>query len=244
VVKVQRLSTDDPGAAPAAAMTNHKPDDLDRRRDEIVADLSARIAGVSGGGGLGARGGPLRLSRVRLRTLLLPAFALGLMLYFGEGGAAPLGVEAAFEPGSGGAFAGFVEVKPKDRTSGAGSPTPADAGAPSAAIPVEPGDMVGTTDGSPGTLTLGRGRLELHAGSRALLESVVPPRVRLISGTAVARGQLRVLTPHGLLDLQEGELWLGISPEGLRLTLRSGEASLVSPDGAGPLLVGEERLVR
>jgi hypothetical protein len=28
------------------------------------------------------------------------------------------------------------------------------------------------------------------------------------------------------------------------LTLHSGEASLVSPDGAGPLLVGEERLVR
>jgi|GEM_PF-2409077 len=228
-------------------MTSPEPQDLNQRRDEMVADLTAKIAGVSGRGGTAASARPLRLSRIRLRTLVLPAFAVGLMLYCGRGAAAPLGVEAAFKPGSGGAFAGFVEVVPGGGAAASSTreaTTGAEAGLPKGEIPVEPGDLVGTTDGSPGTLTLGRGELELHAGSRALVESVVPPRVRLIGGRAVARGQLRVVTPHGLLDLRAGELRLGISPEGLRLMLRAGEASLVSPDGAGPLSVGEERLVR
>ncbi len=225
-------------------MTKPQPDDLNQRRDELVADLSAKIAGVSERGARGTRGGPPRLAGIRLRTLLLPAFAVGLMLYFGKGVATPFGVEAAFAPGSGGAFAGFVEIKSTDRPAGAGPSATAEARRSEAAIPVEPGDMIGTTDGSPGTLTLGKGTLELHAGARALLESIVPPRVRLISGTAIARGQLRVVTPHGLLDLREGELSLVISPEGLRLGLRSGDASLVSPDGSGPLPVGEERLIR
>ena len=71
----------------------------------------------------------------------------------------------------------------------------------------------------------------------------MPPRVRLISGTAIAKGEVRVLTAHGFLEQTEGESRLGISPEGLRITLHAGEASLVSPYGAGPLTVGEPRLV-
>ncbi len=207
--------------------------DLDQRRDEIVADLTAKIAGVSGAGA-GRR--PLRLSRIRLRTLVLPAFAVFLMVHFGGGAAKPLGVEAAFVPGSGEAFAGFVQVD------GEAGTMDATGGRPS--IPVESGDVVGTTAGSPGTLRLGPGSLELHAGARALVESVMPPRVRLISGTAIAKGEVRVLTAHGFLEQTEGESRLGISPEGLRVTLHAGEASLVSPYGAGPLTVGEPRLVR
>jgi len=207
--------------------------DLDRRRDEIVADLTAKIAG---GSGTGAGRRPLRLSRIRLRTLVLPAFAVFLMVHFGGSAAKPLGVEAAFEPGTGEAFAGFVQVD--------GEAGPVEATGGRSSIPVESGDVVGTTAGSPGTLRLGPGSLELHAGARALVESVMPPRVRLISGTAIARGEVRVLTAHGLLEQAEGESSLGISPDGLRLTLRSGEASLVSPDGAGPLTIGEQRLVR
>lgn len=207
--------------------------DLDQRRDEIVADLTAKIAGVSGAGA-GRR--PLRLSGIRLRTLVLPAFAVFLMVHFGGSAAKPLGVEAAFVPGSGEAFAGFLQVD------GEAGPVAATGDRPS--IPVESGDVVGTTAGSPGTLRLGPGSLELHAGARALVESVMPPRVRLISGTAIAKGEVRVLTAHGFLEQTEGESRLGISPEGLRVTLRAGEASLVSPDGAGPLTVGEQRLVR
>ena len=214
-------------------MENSTQNDLDQRRDEIVADLTAKITGVSG---TGAGRRPLRLSRIRLRTLVLPAFAVFLMVHFGGGAAKPLGVEAAFVPGSGEAFAGVVQVD------GAAETMDATGGRPS--IPVESGDVVGTTAGSPGTLRLGPGSLELHAGARALVESLLPPRVRLISGTAIAKGELRVLTAHGLLAQTEGESELGISPEGLRVTLRAGEASLVSPDGSGPLAIGEQRLVR
>ncbi len=206
--------------------------DLDQRRDEIVADLNAKIAGI-GRHGAGAARKPLRLSRIRLRTLVLPAFAVFLMIHFGGGAAKPLGVEAAFEPGSGGAFAGFVAVDGEVGPAGEHR-----------SIPVESGDVVGTKDGSPGTLRLGPGSLELHAGARALVESVMPPRVRLISGSAVARDEIRVLTAHGFLEQTEGESALGISPQGLRITLRSGQASLVGADGTGPLTVGEQRLVR
>ena len=65
-----------------------------------------------------------------------------------------------------------------------------------------------------------------------------------LKAEAIAKGEVRVLTAHGFLEQTEGESRLGISPEGLRITLHAGEASLVSPYGAGPLTVGEPRLVR
>ena len=209
--------------------------DLDARRDAMVAELHERIARADGRGPLGGtapRRRPLSLSRLRLRTLVLPALAVFLLVHFSTGSGAPFGVVAAFQPGDGASYAGAVEL-----TDGA----TATAGA---SVPVEPGDVVGTTAGSPGTLTLGKGSLALHAGARALVESLVPPRVRLVGGTGVARGRIRVVTANGVLDLGDGEAQLEIRSDGTRVEVRSGAGSLTTPDGVDELAAGDERVLR
>lgn len=232
-------------------MTSQKQTDLDTRRAAMVEDLEGKIAGSRAGGGPSPKDRGPRLSRIRLRTLVLPALAVFLMVRFSGDAAVPVFVEAAFTPGSGSAFAGVIEVPPPADSSGDAvaprqsltMPSTTEAN-PAQSIPVEPGDVVGTTTGSPGTLTLGKGSLELRAGSRALLESVLPPRVRLLSGAAVAHGSILVVTANGILDQAAGETALEVGPEGLRAELRAGTASLATPDGDVSLAPGEERLVR
>ena len=194
----------------------------------MIADLRSRIAGESGRAGPPRRRRPLRLSHARLRTLVLPALAVFLLVHFTAGSGAPFGVRAAFHPGDGDSFAGVARLGPGE----------------AAAVPVEPGDLVGTTAGSPGRLLLGEGDLELQVGARALVESLVPPRVRLVAGRAVARGPIRVMTANGVVELTEGEAEVAVTGSGLRVLLARGAGTIVSSAGTEALALGEERLVR
>ena len=80
------------------------PEALAEKREALLRDVHRRIAAADG-----FREGRRRsvsLTGVRLRTLLLPAFAIVLFLHFGSRAGAPLGVHAAFTPGAGASFAG------------------------------------------------------------------------------------------------------------------------------------------
>ncbi len=158
-----------------------------------------------------------------MRLLLIPAFAIFIFIQFGSRAGAPLGVHAAFTPGDGTSFAG-----PRVFRNGVEE-----------SIRLAPGDVVGATSGSGSTLELGGGRLALEPGARAAVASLMPPRVRMIGGRAHVSGRLRVVTAHGILDLESGSADLTLGDQGLTVTLRVGEASLISPDGQFELVPGK-----
>lgn len=203
-------------------------EELERRREELLRDVTGRIQAARGERRGSRAPSAAARSRIRLRTLLLPAFAIVLMVHLGSRAGAPLGIDALFTPGDGSSFAG-PRVFAAEREVG----------------PVElaPGDVVGVQDGSGGTLTLGKGTLHLEAGARAAVASVMPPRARLIGGEARATGRLRVVTAHGIVDLDEGAVLL-LLDEGLEVELEEGAASIISPDGEVELTVGERRTFR
>lgn len=194
---------------------------LERRRAELLGEVSDRLEEQHHPMRRSAR--PANPSRVQMRLLLIPAFAIFLFIQFGSRAGAPLGVHAAFTPGDGTSFAG-------PRVFRAGS---------TESMQLAPGDVVGARSGSGTTLELGAGRLALEAGARAAVASLMPPRVRLIGGRAHASGKLRVVTAHGILDLDDGSAELILGDEGLTVTLRLGEARLTSPDGEFELVPGK-----
>lgn len=208
-----------------------RTEELERRREELLQDASERIAAARGERPRrrGTSGAALR--RVRLRTLLLPAFAIVAMVHLGGRAGAPLGVDALFTPGTGTSFAG-PRVFAAER---AASPGP---------VTLAPGDVVGARDGEGSTLTLGDGRLVLEPGARAAVASVMPPRARLIGGTARAEGRLRVVTAHGIVDLATGSAHLALDGDGLAVRVVDGLARVISPDGEFELLSGERRRFR
>ena len=190
---------------------------LDARRDELVAELHERIA-RSKPRPLPSMRRRVSLQGIRMRTLLLPAFAIVLFLAFGSRAGAPLGVEAAFTPGPGTSFAGpRVFDVPEDAP-------------PGPSVRLAPGDLVGARSGAESVLEVGHGRLRLQPGARAVLASLMPPRVRLIGGRAEASGRLRIVTANGIVDLDDGRALLYLSEDGLDITLVEGEGSLIAPD--------------
>ncbi len=206
-------------------------EELSLRKEALLADVHERLAGAQGT--LSKARKDASQSRIRMRTLLLPALGIVLFLHFGSRAGAPLGVNAAFTPGGGESFAGprvFTadEIKP-----GAGE------------IRLAPGDVVGTTSGSPGVLELGNGRLILEPGARALISSLMPPRVRLIGGDARAEGRLRIITAHGVFDLESGAATLTLnSTVGLLVEQVEGEGVLVGPQGEVKLSAGDRSASR
>lgn len=208
------------------------PEALAQKREALLRDVHGRIAAAEG-----FHQGPRRqvsLSGIRLRTLLLPAFAIVLFLHFGSRAGAPLGVHAAFTPGGGASFAGprvFAAAGAQGEAGPASAPE---------RVRLEPGDVVGTTSGSPSTLELGKGSLRLEPGARAAVASLMPPRVRFLGGRARAQGRLRVVTAHGLYDLHEGEAHLALdAAAGLVIEQVSGEGTIVSAAGTRDLGAGD-----
>lgn len=193
-------------------------DDLRARADSEMESIRDRIRRVTPQP-RGSRA-PSSPSRIRMRTLILPAFAILIMIQFGSRAGAPLGVQAAFTPGEGSSFAGptVFEVRP-------GS-------APQESVSISPGDLVGARSGSDSVLVLGEGRLRLEPGARALIGAILPPRVRLLGGHAEASGRIRVVTAHGILDLAEGKASVRLNESGFHVTLTEGEGTLLGPDGA------------
>ena len=148
MVKVSAHPADEPSWSfcPSIAMTAApRQSDLDARRDAMVSGLRDRIDRTNHHLVTPRRG--VNLSRIRMRTLLLPAFAIILMISFGSRAGAPLGVDAAFTPGSGTSFAGprVFEIPP--------------GAAPAKPVRLEPGDVVGTSSGSASLLEAGKGRI-------------------------------------------------------------------------------------
>ena len=203
-------------------------EELRRRREELLHDVSERIAVARGEMPRRRSASGATLSRIRLRTLLLPAFAIVAMIHLGGRAGAPLGVDALFTPGTGTSFAG-PRVFAAER---AASPGP---------VTLAPGDVVGARDGEGSTLTLGDGRLVLEPGARAAVASVMPPRARLIGGAARVEGRLRVVTAHGILDLEHGGARLVLDNRGLAVRVMDGAARVISPDGEVELGPGESR---
>ncbi|QDV07738.1 hypothetical protein Poly30_32690 [Planctomycetes bacterium Poly30] len=201
-------------------------EELNARREELLLDVRHRLAGGRGAEERAKRG--VSQSRIRMRTLLLPAFGILLFLHFGSRAGAPLGVHAAFTPGAGESFAG-PRVFAAERSG-------ADA---TGEIELAPGDVVGTTSGPPSTLELGKGRLLLDSGARAVVASLLPPRVRLLGGTARAEGRLRVVTAHGVYDLDSGAARLTLGSDvGLVVEQFEGEGAVIGPEGERKLAAG------
>lgn len=206
------------------APTEHNPQ-LEERRRAMIAEISTRSVG--GQDRARRRQGP-SASGSRLRTLLLPAFAIVLFIHFGSRAGAPLGVHAAFTPNADGvSFAG-----PRVFEQGAAPPS-------SGSVRLAPGDVVGTQTGSPTVLALGDGRVELSPGARAAVASLLPPRVRLIRGEFRAFGRLRIITAMGVVELAEGECALRLDERGLEVELEIGAGELIAPYGTVELVPGE-----
>lgn len=203
-------------------------EELRRRREELLHDVSERIAVARGEMPRRRSASGAALSRIRLRTLLLPAFAIVAMVHLGGRAGAPLGVDALFTPGTGTSFAG-PRVFAAERAASPGQVT------------LAPGDVVGARDGEGSTLTLGDGRLVLEPGARAAVASVMPPRARLIGGAARVEGRLRVVTAHGIFDLERGGARLVLDSRGLAVRVVDGTARVISPDGEVELGPGESR---
>lgn len=207
-------------------------EELEVRKEELYRDVHERLAG--GKGLEERRRKEVSQSRIRLRTLLLPAFGIVLFLHFGSKAGAPLGVHAAFTPGDGESFAG-PRVFAAERSPGADD----------GVIELAPGDVVGTTSGAASMLELGKGRLALESGARAVVASLMPPRVRLLGGTARAEGRLRIVTAHGVFDLESGAARLSLgSEEGLVVEQLEGEGALIGPEGQKDLVAGDRAASR
>jgi len=202
--------------------------DLQRRaarlRDEAAARVERQRDLLFGGAAPRAR----RASASRTRIVLLSAFAVFLFAWVGRNTGGPLGVHAAFTPGSGGAS--FAGARMFEGTS--------------APVPVTPGDVVGSRDGVGATLALGGGRVELGPGARAAVASLMPPRARLLGGTARIEGELRVVTAHGVLDVEGGACSVRLDEGGLRVSVESGAARLTTADGVRELGAGESTSAR
>lgn len=199
------------------------PAELERRREELLREGRARVADARSG----RAPREVNQSRVRMRMLLLPAFGMLLFMHFGSRAGAPLGVHAAFTPGGGESFAGprafDASVQAEDRRP----------------IEVVPGDVVGTKSGTASILELGQGRLVLEPGARAVVASLMPSRARLLGGNAQAEGRLRVVTAHGIYDIDEGLANLSLSAAGgLIVKQIEGSGVLVGPDGEQRLVAG------
>lgn len=213
------------------------PEELAQRKDELMREGRARIADAHSG----RVGREVSQSRIRLRTLLLPAFGIVLFLHFGSRAGAPLGVHAAFTPGGGESFAGprTFGAPPGEAT---GSTAFSDDRSP---IQLSPGDVVGTKSGTPSVLELGKGRLILEPGARALVASLMPPRARLLGGTAQAEGRLRVVTAHGIFDIHSGLATLTLSAnEGLVVDQVEGSGTLTGPGGESQVNAGDRAVSR
>ena len=199
--------------------------DLERRRLALIAEIQSRSIGRRGATpGVTEERHRRRIAGVRLRTLLLPAFAIVLMIHFGSRAGAPLGVRAGFTPSQNG-------------TSFAGPRVFDEHGM--AEVTLAPGDVVGTLDGGKSTLALGEGSLELEKGARAVVASLMPPRARLIGGKARINGKLRVVTAMGVIDIQDGEASVVLDERGLEVTLLDGSGVLTAPEGRMELVQGE-----
>ncbi|MEM9380391.1 MAG: hypothetical protein AAGB93_10630 [Planctomycetota bacterium] len=207
-------------------------EELQARREAMLTELHDRIGRTRDGGPSPHRRRAPSLSGVRLRTLLLPAFAIVLLVQLGSRAGAPLGVEAAFTPGAGTSFAGpRIFERPADAS-------------PGAPVRIEPGDVVGARSGATSVLAVGRGRLRLDPGARAVLASLMPPRVRLVGGSGVAEGRLRVVTAHGIVDVEDGSARLELGPEGLDVLLLDGAGRLIAPDATTDLAPGQRASAR
>lgn len=195
-----------------------------RLREEAAARVERQRDLLFGGPAPRTR----RASASRARIVLLSAFAVFLLAWVGRNTGGPLGVNAAFTPGAGG-------------TSFAGARTFEGTSAP---VPLTPGDVVGSRDCVGATLALGGGRIELGPGARAAVASLMPPRARLLGGTARVDGTLRVVTAHGVLDVEDGACSVGLDERGLRVSVESGAVRLTSADGVRELGAGESASAR
>lgn len=208
--------------------TQENDSTLEARRRALLHEIENRSVGGAASGGLALpKQRQPSLSGVRLRTLLLPAFAIVLFIHFGSRAGAPLGVHAAFTPSeTGESFAG-----PRMFTQGG-------TGGPEQSVRLSPGDVVGTRSGEPSKLELGKGRLTLDPGARAVVASLLPPRVRFVGGHATIHGRLRVVTAMGVIDLNEGEARVHLDESGLEVRLIKGGGELTAPDGVTTLVPG------
>lgn len=178
---------------------------------------------------------PSSLAGLRLRTLLLPAFAIACMAHFGGGERRALpGVSASFTPGAGASFAGA-------RTFEADADAPGDE-----RVPVHPGDVIGVAAGAEAAsrLDLAGRTVRIDPGARALVASLFPPRVRLVRGGIVVSGDLVVDSAHGIVDLAGGSARITLESTGLAVTLVEGSGRLVGPDGAVELVPGRTTAIR
>lgn len=188
-------------------------------REEAAARVERQRALLLGGPAPRAR----RASASRTRMVLLSAFVVFLFAWIGRNTGGPLGVSAAFTPSaSGTSFAGARLFH-----------------GTSAPVSVMPGDVVGARDGAGATLTLGSGRIDLGPGARAAVASLMPPRARLLGGTARIEGTLRVVTAHGVLDLMDGACVVGLDEGGLTVAVDEGSARLTTADGVRELGAGD-----
>ncbi len=217
------------------------PEELARRKDELMLEGRARITDAQAG----RAAKEVSQSRIGMRMLLLPAFGIVLFMSFGSRAGAPLGVHAAFTPGGGESFAGprtFGAEPGSGPASGAGPMAGSDDRSP---IQLSPGDVVGTKSGTASVLELGNGRLVLESGARAVLSSLMPPRARLLGGKAQAEGRLKVVTAHGIFDIDSGVATLSLSAaEGLVVHQVEGTGLLRGPGGEQRLKAGDRAVSR
>ncbi|MEL6428068.1 MAG: hypothetical protein AAFU73_21155 [Planctomycetota bacterium] len=216
--------TDPEFTDPRKSHSGPDPDTLARRAEELRREVAARVEDqrrrlYADAPRKSVGAGP------RMRLVLLSAFVIVMLAWAGRNSGGPLGLQAAFTPASDGvSFAGRRTFE-----------------AQGDAVTLVPGDVVGARDGRGASLVLGDGRLELEPGARAAVASLMPPRARLLGGTVRASGRIRVVSAHGILDL-EGEAELRLDQSGLAVGVRAGEATVVSPDGSRTLAAGESAL--
>ena len=212
---------------PMAAYLGKPEDDpeLERKRLALIAEIRSRSVGRRAATpGVSDERRARRIAGVRMRTLLLPAFAIVVMIHFGSRAGAPLGVHAGFTPSPNGkSFAGPRVFDEHGM----------------AEVTLAPGDVVGTLEGATSTLALGDGTLELEKGARAVVASLMPPRARLIGGRARIKGKLRVVTAMGVIDVDDGEADVSLDESGLEVELLHGAGVLTAPEGRVELLPGQ-----
>ena len=169
--------------------------------------------------------------RPLLRFLVFSALVFALLAWSSTHLGRPAGTQAAFIPARDGvSFAG-------DRAFGLEPMSGAHSTVPTEPVALESGDVVGAQDGSGALLTLAGGELELGSGARAAVASVIPPRAQLIGGEVIARGRIRIVSTHGIVDV-DGTAELDLGEEHLFARVLEGEATITSHEGTRTLGAG------
>ena len=156
---------------------------------------------------------PPRGRAARIRTLVYPAFFCFLIVQFTQLG--------RHEP--------MLEVEVL-------------AGEVHASEALELGELCATGPEGRARLSTDGASLELGGSTRLLVESIQPPRVRLLAGELELDGGWHVTTRQGVVEVQGGRTRVALQPEGLVCAGDTGVLSVIDARGETRVAAGERVL--